>query len=661
MGKHRTARKYTGAIKIEKNSFLGNAVQNSHQLTKTAHFEQGLEHYQSSSQPLKSVTEEGDFASVLSKAERATKEFEAKTRIASSFFEVQESTKTQQNFMKTNTNLLRIPRRPNWNKQTTPQQLHNDEVQQFYLWREAIAELEQTRVVELSPFEKNLDFWRQLWRVVEFSDVLLQIVDARNPLLFYSRDLVKYVAEVGRKQKREKRCILILNKADLVPLAAREKWAKYFEEREIDFVYFSALREEAFIKLLSNLEKVEKQEQQEKELRIRMGKETVDFDAIEQDIKNELNKKNSSESEEEQNEEFNPDFAEESNQRHRRKRQSFEAINRYATEKQQKQSKKQLKLNQRKENIDDKLRNLIPVPRVAMHTDDHTIPHQFDIKDVLLNNASLPAHIFSPRIYTREELSDLLSILSSTQLGLQINPRKKATIGTIGYPNIGKSSTVNVLALQTGSKTAVGETPGKTKHFQTLELSEQITLCDCPGLIFPSFAHCRADFILNGILPIDQEREYQTAISLLCKRIPAQVFEQVYGVQIMRPEKFSTGVGMAFGEVKSSVFYTNWSDLLTAMTLKTGFEQGQCARRIVKDIFKGKLRWVQLPPIGVQKIEKSQKIIMKRHNDEDTENALGREMARFLRLQRKSQEAQNGVQQQEQGEEDFEGEEESAE
>jgi len=38
----------------------------------------------------------------------------------------------------------------------------------------------------LTPFEKNLEVWRQLWRVVERSDIIVQIVDSRNPLLFFS-------------------------------------------------------------------------------------------------------------------------------------------------------------------------------------------------------------------------------------------------------------------------------------------------------------------------------------------------------------------------------------------------------------------------------------------------------------------------------------------
>ena len=43
-----------------------------------------------------------------------------------------------------------------------------------------------------------------------------------------------------------------------------------------------------------------------------------------------------------------------------------------------------------------------------------------------------------------------------------------------------------------GGRVAVGATPGKTKHFQTMNLPPPdrwrgITLCDCPGLVFPKF------------------------------------------------------------------------------------------------------------------------------------------------------------------------------
>jgi nicotinamide riboside kinase len=71
-----------------------------------------------------------------------------------------------------------------------------------------------------------------------------------------------------------------------------------------------------------------------------------------------------------------------------------------------------------------------------------------------------------------------------------------ATIGLIGFPNVGKSSTIN--AVFGSKKTAVAATPGKTKHFQTLRITEELMLCDCPGLVLPRFATSKAAMVAAG-------------------------------------------------------------------------------------------------------------------------------------------------------------------
>lgn len=63
------------------------------------------------------------------------------------------------------------------------------------------------------------------------------------------------------------------------------------------------------------------------------------------------------------------------------------------------------------------------------------------------------------------------------------------TIGMVGYPNVGKSSLINVLC---GKKmVGVDMKPGKTKNFQTIYLTKEVLLCDCPGLVFPSLVHSK--------------------------------------------------------------------------------------------------------------------------------------------------------------------------
>ena len=100
---------------------------------------------------------------------------------------------------------------------------------------------------------------------------------------------------------------------------------------------------------------------------------------------------------------------------------------------------------------------------------------------------------------------------------------RRPTVGLVGYPNVGKSSTVNVLMRE--KKTAVSATPGKTKRIQTLFLGEDLCLCDCPGMVFPSFSATKADMVLNGVLPIDQLRDFRAPAALLLQRIPGVVYE----------------------------------------------------------------------------------------------------------------------------------------
>jgi ribosome biogenesis GTPase A len=55
-----------------------------------------------------------------------------------------------------------------------------------------VCRLEAEERLVVTPFEKNLEVWRQLWRVLERSDFLVQVVDARNPLFYASDDLEAY-------------------------------------------------------------------------------------------------------------------------------------------------------------------------------------------------------------------------------------------------------------------------------------------------------------------------------------------------------------------------------------------------------------------------------------------------------------------------------------
>merc|ERR1719510_1303275 len=86
-----------------------------------------------------------------------------------------------------------IPRRPAWSPSMTAEELAALEGEAFVDWRRGLARMEEIENVVMTPYEKNLDFWRQLWRCVERSDLLVQIVDGRDPAFYRSRDLERYV------------------------------------------------------------------------------------------------------------------------------------------------------------------------------------------------------------------------------------------------------------------------------------------------------------------------------------------------------------------------------------------------------------------------------------------------------------------------------------
>lgn len=62
--------------------------------------------------------------------------------------------------------------------------------------------------------------WNELYKVVDSSDVLLQVIDARDPLGTRSAHLEKYL----KTEKPHKHLIFIMNKVDLVPTWVTQRW-----------------------------------------------------------------------------------------------------------------------------------------------------------------------------------------------------------------------------------------------------------------------------------------------------------------------------------------------------------------------------------------------------------------------------------------------------
>jgi ribosome biogenesis GTPase A len=116
---------------------------------------------------------------------------------------------------------LGMPRRPDWRgRNWNAAQLHTAEETIFRRWLDHLATFGATRI---SHFEGNLEYWRQLWRVLDRSHVVLIVVDARCPLLHFPDALYRWACV-----ERQMPVVLHLNKADLVPEPLLVAWQGWF-------------------------------------------------------------------------------------------------------------------------------------------------------------------------------------------------------------------------------------------------------------------------------------------------------------------------------------------------------------------------------------------------------------------------------------------------
>lgn len=474
---------------------------------------------------MQSVTEEDSFQEFLRKAELAGTEFQAEKlniQFVSSKSKAGLLSDTEKSAVKKliddNQNMLRIPRRPKWTKDTSADELRANENQSFLEWRRDLALLQEKEGLVITPYEKNLEFWRQLWRVIERSDVVVQIVDSRNPLLFRCEDLEKYVKEVDSNKQN----VLLLNKADFLTDEQRRVWAEYFDNQKIKIAFFSALEPES-----------------------EGAKAESDDD----------------ESSDDSNDDETSDGGDDEESDSKEKKLTVDEIREKAAEIEKNLDEAEKLLEQVSFNNEGKEQ-----PQVSQETQE-------------IKNSS--------KILTRQELIDFFKSIRES------HPSAKEifiTIGLTGYPNVGKSSTINALLQE--KKVSVSATPGKTKHFQTLFLDRELILCDCCGLVLPSFCFTKAEMILNGILPIDQMRDHVPAVNTLCTLIPRHVLEDTYGILITKPLE---------GEDPNRPPHSE--ELLLAYGYNRGFmtangqpDQSRSARRLLKDFVNGKLLYCTAPP-----------------------------------------------------------------
>ena len=151
---------------------------------------------------------------------------------------------------------------------------------------------------------------------------------------------------------------------------------------------------------------------------------------------------------------------------------------------------------------------------------------------------------------------------------------------------------------------AVAAQPGKTKHFQTLLLPDRsdMMLCDCPGLVFPSFVSSTADMIAAGVYPIAQMRDHWPVVSLICKRVPRNVLNTHYGMHIPEPTKQELKEkgwsGKDLPAPTAEELLGTYCIVRSMLATASGVPDYQRAsRNVVKDYSEGKLLYCHSPPV----------------------------------------------------------------
>ncbi|GLD49996.1 large subunit GTPase 1 homolog [Lates japonicus] len=477
---------------------------------------------------LQSVTEQSSMDDFLATAELAGTEFVAEklnikfvpAEARAGLLTAEEKTRLKK-LHEDNKHFLRIPRRPHWDESTSPDALQQAEKDSFLEWRRELAQLEEEQKLILTPFERNLEFWRQLWRVIERSDVVVQIVDARNPLLFRCPDLEVYVKEVSENKVN----MLLVNKADLLTREQRRVWARHFEKEGLRAVFWSALAES------NRLDAEEK------------GMEVDDPECGESDP-------------EEDGKPDNEDFSQKG-------ADGEEEVEARGEDEEGEES-----------GTEDEQREEITVDEEEWHT----CSEDEDVEEERTAGSSSESSLHnSSRLLHKDELLDMFRAVHNGPTCKE----GQLTVGLVGYPNVGKSSTINTILRN--KKVSVSATPGHTKHFQTLYVEPGLCLCDCPGLVMPSFVSTKAEMICSGILPIDQMRDHT---------VPRHVLEGTYGINIIRPREdedpdrppTSEELLMAYGYMRGF------------MTSHGQPDQPRSARYILKDYVNGKLLYCHPPP-----------------------------------------------------------------
>ena len=150
-------------------------------------------------------------------------------------------------------------------------------------------------------------------------------------------------------------------------------------------------------------------------------------------------------------------------------------------------------------------------------------------------NTSAPnARTFDHKALTVKGTSEtLLRALKSYASSKQL--KRSTTVGIVGYPNVGKSSVINVLTsrLSRSSSVAcpVGAEAGVTTALREVKLDNKLKLLDSPGIVFPSSSSQGTDGETHPNLSPKQLN--QASLTLLSALPPSAITDPVPAITLL--------------------------------------------------------------------------------------------------------------------------------
>lgn len=383
-----------------------------------------------------------------------------------------------------------VPRRPSWSYEDDKATVDVRDCAMLDKWIGSIK--------EDCYFERNLETWRQLWRVIELSDVLVLVVDARFAALHFVPDLYRYVKEFPAKQM-----IIALNKCDLVSHQVREAWCSYFESNfDVAVATFSSFPDVKLVPQGESWELMSKRERRMQRSKLAAWGADKLVDAISalplssekqaylsawRDTVRDAHAKGDGESDA-LDDEDGMNVYENSRICDLRSVSPVSDAADIADRPQTNKEKARAKKSQRRKRRRGK-------PDVAL---------------IAAAAARAQQSMAEPNPST---YPDTASVVSNEDEYAREN---MISIGMVGHPNTGKSSMINGIFRKKVVSTS--RTPGHTKHFQTMFLTHNVRLVDCPGLVFPARAPKELQ-ILAGMFPISQVSEPYSVVKYLADRV----------------------------------------------------------------------------------------------------------------------------------------------